>query len=139
MDECYVRGNMIKYIRVAEDVIDTVKQQETEARQRREAQSSRGGGGGGRGDRGGRGGESDGGVATERTVGWSRTTAAYNADWRSVLAHTSTRQAEVADEAVTVEGADEAKGGAEGDNSCGSANLLECLTGIVLGECSRFA
>lgn len=57
MDECYVRGNMIKYIRVAEDVIDSVKAQEVEARQRREAQSSRGGHGGGRGrDDRGRGG-----------------------------------------------------------------------------------
>ena len=119
---------MIKYIRVAEDVIDTVKQQETEARQRREAQSSRGGGGGGRGDRGGRGGEFS-GIATKRTVDRSKTTGVCLTELWSVLALSLTRQAEVADGAETVEGVDAAKEGAGEDNSCVSANVLECLLG----------
>ncbi|CAK4034664.1 Sm-like ribonucleo [Lecanosticta acicola] len=55
--ECYVRGNNIKYLRVPDEVVDTVKDQQAAQ------QSQRGGRGGSgprgdhhRGDRGGRGG-----------------------------------------------------------------------------------
>ncbi|GAA5850006.1 hypothetical protein JCM8547_000980 [Rhodosporidiobolus lusitaniae] len=60
LPEAYVRGNNIKYIRVAENLVDQVKEQEEE--QRRRGGNGHGGGGRGRGaDRGrGRGG---GGVA----------------------------------------------------------------------------
>ncbi|GAA5922574.1 U6 snRNA-associated Sm-like protein LSm4 [Sporobolomyces koalae] len=60
LSETYVRGSTIKYIRVAENLVDQVKEQEEE--QRRRGNNSGGGGGrggrgrGGGGDRGGRGG-----------------------------------------------------------------------------------
>ncbi|EFP88914.2 uncharacterized protein PGTG_15117 [Puccinia graminis f. sp. tritici CRL 75-36-700-3] len=58
LPECYIRGNTIKYIRVTDNVIDQVKQQEDAYRQQN--RSSRGGGNqtnerGGRGGSGGRG------------------------------------------------------------------------------------
>ncbi|GAA5827322.1 hypothetical protein JCM3770_000343 [Rhodotorula araucariae] len=53
--EAYVRGNNIKYIRVAENLVDQVKEQEEEQR-RRGGQGGRGGRGGGMGMRGGPGG-----------------------------------------------------------------------------------
>ncbi|KAM0793264.1 hypothetical protein ACM66B_000726 [Microbotryomycetes sp. NB124-2] len=71
LPECYIRGNNIKYIRVAENLVEQVQQQEQEQRQRNQqrnqqgnnkmgGQGGRGGGGAGRGrgaDRGrGRGG-----------------------------------------------------------------------------------
>ena len=76
LSECYVRGNTIKYIRVAEELIDQVKTLEAEQRQRGHlsgrgnnagrggsnrgaarggAQEGRGGGRGGRGRGGERG------------------------------------------------------------------------------------
>jgi U6 snRNA-associated Sm-like protein LSm4 len=58
LPECYVRGNNIKYLRVPDEILDTVKEQQ----QQQQAQRGRGGhsrgdhhGSGGRGDRGGRG------------------------------------------------------------------------------------
>ncbi|KAK6436602.1 hypothetical protein LTR95_007211, partial [Oleoguttula sp. CCFEE 5521] len=64
LPECYVRGNNIKYLRVPDEIVDIVKEQQNQAQQA--AQSQRGGHGGrgggmrggpaGRGDRGGRGG-----------------------------------------------------------------------------------
>ncbi|KAG0150996.1 hypothetical protein CROQUDRAFT_72528, partial [Cronartium quercuum f. sp. fusiforme G11] len=42
LSECYVRGNTIKYIRVTDNVIDIVKQQEDTYRQQN--RSARGGG-----------------------------------------------------------------------------------------------
>ncbi|EST09403.2 Ribonucleoprotein LSM domain protein [Kalmanozyma brasiliensis GHG001] len=81
--ECYIRGSTIKYCRVADSVIDQVKEQEEQARKQRQqgggglsggvSLGNRGGGGGGRGfnrgggrggaggDRGGRGGGGGGG------------------------------------------------------------------------------
>lgn len=58
LPECYIRGNTIKYIRVTDNVIDQVKQQEDSYRQQN--RTSRGGGNqtndrGGRGGSGGRG------------------------------------------------------------------------------------
>ncbi|ORY75621.1 hypothetical protein BCR35DRAFT_280689 [Leucosporidium creatinivorum] len=50
--ECYVRGNNIKYIRVAENLVDQVKEQEQEQRQRGVGRGGGRGGGGGGGDRG---------------------------------------------------------------------------------------
>ncbi|UZJ56343.1 hypothetical protein CBS101457_005663 [Exobasidium rhododendri] len=64
LPECYIRGSTVKYCRVADALVDTVKESEEEAKRQRQAQGSlsggvamgvRGGrGGGGRG--GGRGG-----------------------------------------------------------------------------------
>ncbi|GAA5870161.1 hypothetical protein JCM1840_001580 [Sporobolomyces johnsonii] len=56
--EAYVRGNNIKYIRVAENLIDQVKEQEDEQRRRGAGRGGMrgGGGGGGQGARGGGGG-----------------------------------------------------------------------------------
>ncbi|MBW0462713.1 hypothetical protein O181_002428 [Austropuccinia psidii MF-1] len=57
LSECYIRGNTVKYIRVTDNVIDQVKQQEDAYRQQN--RSARGGGQsndrGGRGGSGGRG------------------------------------------------------------------------------------
>ncbi|EGP83855.1 uncharacterized protein MYCGRDRAFT_96235 [Zymoseptoria tritici IPO323] len=60
LPECYVRGNNIKYLRVPDEVVDAVKDQQAAQQSQR---GGRGGGGmggrgdhGGRGDRGGRGG-----------------------------------------------------------------------------------
>ncbi|WAQ81862.1 hypothetical protein PtA15_2A175 [Puccinia triticina] len=57
LPECYIRGNTIKYIRVTDNVIDQVKQQEDAYRQQN--RTSRGGNQtnerGGRGGSGGRG------------------------------------------------------------------------------------
>ncbi|BGP36805.1 hypothetical protein JCM10449v2_000707 [Rhodotorula kratochvilovae] len=55
LPEAYVRGNNIKYIRVAENLVDQVKEQEEEQR-RRGGQGGRGARGGGMGMRGGGGG-----------------------------------------------------------------------------------
>lgn len=65
--EAYVRGNNIKYIRVAESLVDEVKKHEEEQQRLRNAASSGGGGGGrggggGGGERGGRGGGQRGGA-----------------------------------------------------------------------------
>ena len=60
MPECYLRGNTIKYIRVADELLDQIKS--TQDRDREQFKNSRGGdrdrggGGRGRGGRGGRGG-----------------------------------------------------------------------------------
>ncbi|GAA5977263.1 hypothetical protein JCM5350_002409 [Sporobolomyces pararoseus] len=67
LPEAYVRGSNIKYIRVAENLVDQVKEQEEEQRRRGGNNGGRGGRGGnhsgggigrggGGGDRGGRGG-----------------------------------------------------------------------------------
>ncbi|OZJ05896.1 putative U6 snRNA-associated Sm-like protein LSm4 [Bifiguratus adelaidae] len=66
LPECYVRGNTIKYLRVPEEIIDMVKEDEHRQRQ----SGSRGGfggfgGRGGRGDGRGRGGRG-GGRGSER-------------------------------------------------------------------------
>ncbi|KAF7190226.1 putative U6 snRNA-associated Sm-like protein LSm4 [Pseudocercospora fuligena] len=60
--ECYVRGNNIKYLRVPDEVVDTVKEQQAQQQSQRGGRGGmqqRGDHGGGRGDRGrgrGRGG-----------------------------------------------------------------------------------
>ncbi|GAA5899031.1 U6 snRNA complex subunit LSM4 [Sporobolomyces salmoneus] len=54
LPEAYVRGSNIKYIRVAENLVDQVKEQEEEQR-RRGGNNSSGGGRGGRGNNGGMG------------------------------------------------------------------------------------
>ncbi|TKY88765.1 hypothetical protein EX895_002396 [Sporisorium graminicola] len=78
--ECYIRGSTIKYCRVADSVIDQVKEHEEQARKQRQHGSAnsglsggvslgnRGGGGGGRGgyNRGGGGGGGRGGSSGER-------------------------------------------------------------------------
>ncbi|GAA6001732.1 hypothetical protein JCM10207_002287 [Rhodosporidiobolus poonsookiae] len=55
LPEAYVRGNNIKYIRVAENLVDQVKEQEEEQRRRGHGPGARGarGGAGGRGGMGG--------------------------------------------------------------------------------------
>ncbi|TKA83948.1 putative U6 snRNA-associated Sm-like protein LSm4 [Friedmanniomyces simplex] len=58
LPECYVRGNNIKYLRVPDEIVDLVKdQQQSQQSQRggRGGSQHRGDHGGGRGDRGGRG------------------------------------------------------------------------------------
>ncbi|KAI7121444.1 hypothetical protein KC316_g18023, partial [Hortaea werneckii] len=58
LPECYVRGNNIKYLRVPDEIVDVVKEQQAAQQAQR---GGRGGGmsgrrdHGGRGDRGGRG------------------------------------------------------------------------------------
>ncbi|SPC67837.1 related to U6 snRNA-associated Sm-like protein LSm4 [Ustilago sp. UG-2017b] len=78
--ECYIRGSTIKYCRVADSVIDQVKEQEEVARKQRQGGgglsggvslgNNRGGGGGGQGKggygRGGHGGGGRGGHGGER-------------------------------------------------------------------------
>ncbi|KXS96013.1 hypothetical protein AC578_3918 [Pseudocercospora eumusae] len=60
--ECYVRGNNVKYIRVPDEVVDMVKEQQAQQQSQRGGRGGmhqRGDHGGGRGDRGrgrGRGG-----------------------------------------------------------------------------------
>ncbi|KAK3630136.1 RNA processing protein [Elasticomyces elasticus] len=57
LPECYVRGNNIKYLRVPDEIVDLVKdQQQNQQSQRGGRGGMRGDHGGGRGDRGGRGG-----------------------------------------------------------------------------------
>ncbi|BGP12821.1 hypothetical protein JCM10213_008082 [Rhodosporidiobolus nylandii] len=56
LPEAYVRGNNIKYIRVAENLIDQVKEQEEEQRRRGNQGGGRGGRGAAVGGRGGMGG-----------------------------------------------------------------------------------
>ncbi|GAA6015159.1 hypothetical protein JCM11491_000486 [Sporobolomyces phaffii] len=85
LPEAYVRGSNIKYIRVAENLVDQVKEQEEEQRRRgnnsgggRGGRGGNGGGGmgqrgsgrgrGGGGDRGGRGGGGRGGRGAPRGV-----------------------------------------------------------------------
>lgn len=69
LPECYVRGNNIKYLRVPDEIVDLVKDQQ------QAQQSQRGGRGGGqqrgdsRGARGGRGGERGGGRGRGRGRG----------------------------------------------------------------------
>jgi len=58
MPECYIRGTNIKYLRIPDEVIDMVKEEESSGggnRGRRDFRGGRGGGGG-RGRGGGRGG-----------------------------------------------------------------------------------
>ncbi|PWN23894.1 Sm-like ribonucleo protein, partial [Microstroma glucosiphilum] len=50
LPECYIKGATIKYVRLADSTIDTVRQQEEQERRARQ------GGGGGGGQRGGHGG-----------------------------------------------------------------------------------
>lgn len=57
MPECYIRGTNIKYLRIPDEVIDMVKEEENSGggnRGRRDFRGGRGGGGG-RGRGGGRG------------------------------------------------------------------------------------
>ncbi|CZT23949.1 related to U6 snRNA-associated Sm-like protein LSm4 [Ramularia collo-cygni] len=62
LPECYVRGNNIKYLRVPDEVVDSVKEQQANQQSQRGGRGGmgqRGDHGGGRGDRGrgrGRGG-----------------------------------------------------------------------------------
>lgn len=62
LNECYIRGNMVKYIRLQEEVIEAAKEDKREprdkARVRGRGRGGRGFGGRGRGagERGGRGG-----------------------------------------------------------------------------------
>lgn len=51
LKECYIRGSTIKYLRVPDQLLDTVKQEQTRARE-----AGRGARGGGPAQRGGRGG-----------------------------------------------------------------------------------
>ncbi|KAL9533861.1 putative U6 snRNA-associated Sm-like protein [Sphaerulina musiva] len=54
--ECYVRGNNIKYLRVPDEVVDVVKDQQANQQSQRGGRGGGAGGAGGqRGDRGGRG------------------------------------------------------------------------------------
>ncbi|KAI6859388.1 hypothetical protein KC323_g6602 [Hortaea werneckii] len=52
LPECYVRGNNIKYLRVPDEIVDAVKEQQAAQQAQR---GGRGGGMSGRGDHGGRG------------------------------------------------------------------------------------
>ncbi|SPO30829.1 related to U6 snRNA-associated Sm-like protein LSm4 [Ustilago trichophora] len=86
--ECYIRGSTIKYCRVADSVIDQVKEHEEQARKQRQQgggglsggvslggghQQQRGGGGGGRGGYGrGGGGRGGGGERGARGAGRGR-------------------------------------------------------------------
>ncbi|GAA5845660.1 hypothetical protein JCM11251_002082 [Rhodosporidiobolus azoricus] len=73
LPEAYVRGNNIKYIRVAENLVDQVKEQEEE--QRRRGHGSGGGRGGREGGRGGgpgRGGMGGRGRGADRGRGGGR-------------------------------------------------------------------
>ncbi|KAL2175686.1 uncharacterized protein P884DRAFT_271345 [Thermothelomyces heterothallicus CBS 202.75] len=54
LPEVYVKGNNIKYLRVPDEIIDHVKEQQS---QQGGYRGGRGGGGQGRGDHGGRGGD----------------------------------------------------------------------------------
>ncbi|KAM0693042.1 hypothetical protein Q7P36_007599 [Cladosporium allicinum] len=60
LPECYVRGNNVKYLRVPDEIVDIVKEQQATAQAQRGG-GHRGGRGGDRGDRGGRGGRGMGG------------------------------------------------------------------------------
>ncbi|GAB7332089.1 hypothetical protein MBLNU13_g03975t1 [Cladosporium sp. NU13] len=51
LPECYVRGNNIKYLRVPDEIVDIVKEQQATAQAQRGG-GHRGGRGGDRGDRG---------------------------------------------------------------------------------------
>ncbi|KAJ2918309.1 hypothetical protein MD484_g2125, partial [Candolleomyces efflorescens] len=54
LKECYIRGSTIKYLRVPDQLLDTVKEEQNRAREAN--RTARGGaGGGGGGGRGGRG------------------------------------------------------------------------------------
>lgn len=57
LPECYIRGSSVKYCRMADGLVDTVREAEEEARkQRQRTQSGHNHGGGGRGgNRGGQG------------------------------------------------------------------------------------
>jgi len=59
LEEAYVRGNNIKYIRVSDDIVEALKEQQQRDQAARAQNQGRGdhqrGGFGGRGDRGGRG------------------------------------------------------------------------------------
>ncbi|KAI9007755.1 hypothetical protein DFJ74DRAFT_611684 [Hyaloraphidium curvatum] len=61
LPECYIRGSSIKYLRVPDEIMDLVKEdQRARERERRQGGRGGGGGGGGRGGfRGGRGGGGD--------------------------------------------------------------------------------
>ncbi|KAI4736604.1 Sm-like ribonucleoprotein [Aureobasidium sp. EXF-12298] len=52
LPECYVRGNNIKYLRMEDEIVDLVKDQQAS---QQAARGGRGGGQGGRGDHNGRG------------------------------------------------------------------------------------
>ncbi|KAK0275336.1 hypothetical protein LTR35_011038 [Friedmanniomyces endolithicus] len=72
LPECYVRGNNIKYLRVPDEIVDLVKdQQQSQQSQRggRGGSQHRGDHGGGRGDRGDRGGRGRGGGGRGRGRG----------------------------------------------------------------------
>ncbi len=76
LPECYIRGSNIKYVRLAESVVDSVREQEEAARKQRQAQGhhhhhggQNGGGGRGGGTGGGRGGRA---ATREAAVGEGR-------------------------------------------------------------------
>ncbi|KAH0024053.1 hypothetical protein KCU78_g5215, partial [Aureobasidium melanogenum] len=52
LPECYIRGNNIKYLRMEDEIVDLVKDQQAS---QQAARGGRGGGQGGRGDHSGRG------------------------------------------------------------------------------------
>ena len=60
LSECYIRGNSIKYLRIPEEVIDQVPEEEVKPKQQYQGRGGRGHGGRlatkGRGGKGGRGG-----------------------------------------------------------------------------------
>ncbi|KAF2723010.1 Sm-like ribonucleoprotein, partial [Polychaeton citri CBS 116435] len=52
LPECYVRGNNIKYLRVPDEIIDQVKEQQQQQQQQHQSHRGGRGGGGGMGGRG---------------------------------------------------------------------------------------
>ncbi|TEB14265.1 Sm-like ribonucleo protein [Coprinellus micaceus] len=68
LKECYIRGSTIKYLRVPDQLLDAVKEEQNRAREA--GRNARGGHGpGGRGVRGGRGGPMRGGPGVGRGRG----------------------------------------------------------------------
>ncbi|KAL1920785.1 uncharacterized protein VTP21DRAFT_11420 [Calcarisporiella thermophila] len=57
LPECYIRGNTIKYLRVPEEIIDMVREEEVKQRGAGRGRGRGRGRGGERGGRGGRGGQ----------------------------------------------------------------------------------
>jgi len=72
LSECYIRGNSIKYLRIPDEIIDMVQEEEVTIKEKKAGKGGgrgrvntdgrgRGRGRGGKGGRGGRGGRSSGG------------------------------------------------------------------------------
>lgn len=55
LPECYIRGSSVKYCRMADALVDTVREAEEEARKQRQRTQNGNNQGGGRGNRGGQG------------------------------------------------------------------------------------